>query len=213
MINSDKGEYCKHTNFGKPRRTSSHDELTNYRKEQGVRVPFVVVPPLGDGSWAPSRGMQSYAPMELLDLTPTLADLAGIPSKYGSQYGRYTWEGVTLRPILENPSTGYVKEFAVSQFERKAQQILGYTVRTTRYRLTMWRNSPFNFNSKLGYEELYDFVGDQGETTNWASSANYSQIRSTILSLWKGQPPPSLEPPFDFDERDVVSALPLQPFP
>ena len=192
-----KGVYCKHTNF-----------------EQGVRVPFMIMPALREKQWDASRGKQAYAPVELLDLFPTLVDLTELPRKYGPKQGQYLWQGWTLRPILENPDAGFIKTYATSQFwrGRGSTRKVGYTIRTTRYRLTTWCPAPFKYNAKKCFFELYDFLADPGETTNMASTL--PEIRNRLFNIWRTvetEPSTLKNRPFDLDDRVALSAL-RQPF-
>jgi len=193
----DKGIYCKHTNF-----------------EQGVRVPFVVVPALRERHWDKSRGKKAYAPVELLDLLPTLADLAQLPLKFDTKtFGPYVWQGMSLRPVLEQPDSGYLKPFAISQYPRGvgSSRKMGYTFRTTRYRMTVWCPAPFTLNMKTCFFELYDFISDQAETTNMATAKK--AIRDQILSIWNTSLNLRDPEPFDFADHLLVQGLPKQPFP
>jgi iduronate 2-sulfatase len=111
------GLYCKHTNY-----------------EQATRTPLIFAPALA----APesfARGQKAYAPVELLDLIPTVVELVGFKNATGSQ----VWEGTSLMPMLRDVS-GFVKAAAVSQYFRRTggSVLMGYTARTVRYRLTKW---------------------------------------------------------------------------
>ena len=131
----DKGLYCKHTNY-----------------EQGTKVPFIIRPPLRDSALYP-LGKRSYAPVELLDLIPTLADMTQLNFNMS---GYQPFQGTTLVPILNDPENAHVKQAAQSQYFRGvgSKRIWGYTVRTTRYRYTQW--------GKV-FEELYDYLTDEWE--------------------------------------------------
>ncbi|MGJ8698108.1 MAG: sulfatase [Verrucomicrobiaceae bacterium] len=81
-------------------------KATNY--EIATRVPFIVqAPGMSNGV-----GRKSDSLVELLDMYPTLCDLAGIPIPDHL-------EGKSLRPILENPESE-VKDFALSQYPNPA---------------------------------------------------------------------------------------------
>eukprot|EP00039_Didymoeca_costata_P031474 m.34908 g.34908 ORF g.34908 m.34908 type:complete len:665 (+) comp8803_c0_seq1:68-2062(+) len=82
--------------------------------ELGTRVPLIIRAPwrtTSPGSYSPALG-------ELVDLYPTLVDLAGItmPTGVGGEY----LTGVSLAPILEakDPKTASVKNRTLSQFPR-----------------------------------------------------------------------------------------------
>lgn len=76
-------------------------KATNY--EIATRVPMIIVDPHTGASGARSREI-----VELLDLFPTLADLAGLEAPH-------SLEGYSLRRILEKPEKSHDR-IAVSQF-------------------------------------------------------------------------------------------------
>ena len=129
--------------------------------ELSTRVPLIVSVP---GQTTP--GSKTEAIVELLDLYPTLVDLCGLPKAEGV-------EGVTLRPLLDNPSHVW-NRVAYSQFPRahegnryrKHGDVMGYTARTERFRYVEWRdwNSP-----RVVARELYDHRSDPVEMLNIAS--------------------------------------------
>jgi iduronate 2-sulfatase len=88
--------------------------------------------------------------VELIDVFPTLADLAGLPKAEGL-------DGVSLRPLLDDPGPA-VKDAAVSAVQRFGSR-LGRSVRTDRWRYTEWPD---------GSRELYDHAADPGELRNLA---------------------------------------------
>jgi iduronate 2-sulfatase len=124
--------------------------------ELDARVPLLVVAP-GYG-----RSMRSASLVELLDLYPTLIDLCGLPAVSGL-------EGVSLKPILEDARKS-VKPAAFTQHTRPSHtnipgEVMGYSIRTVRYRYTEWRD--WHSGNVLGLE-LYDHVEDADETVNLA---------------------------------------------
>ena len=81
-------------------------KATNY--EIATRVPFIIQAPGKDKA----VGKKSEALVELLDMYPTLCDLAGVPAPKHI-------EGESLVPILDNPKAS-VKDFALSQYPNPA---------------------------------------------------------------------------------------------
>lgn len=81
-------------------------KATNY--EISTRVPLIVQAPGKDKA----VGKKSEALVELLDMYPTLCDLAGVPAPKHI-------EGKSLMPILDNPKAS-VKDFALSQYPNPA---------------------------------------------------------------------------------------------
>ena len=81
--------------------------------------------------------------MELIDLYPTLAGLAGLTPPKDLQ-------GASLRPLLENPAAPWTRP-AFTQVQRGS--FPGHSVRTERWRYTEW-----NFGAEGA--ELYDHAAD-----------------------------------------------------
>lgn len=128
--------------------------------ENSARVPLIISAP-----GAAQNGKQSPALSELVDIYPTLADIAGLPAP---DY----LDGKSLRPILEGKSPS-VKEAAFTQVRRG--QFDGYSIRTDRYRFILWDDG------KKG-RQLYDLQKDPLETQNLADSPDHSAIVSELTS-------------------------------
>jgi len=112
--------------------------------EGSARVPVIVAAPGAKGG-----GKVSLRTVELLDLYPTLADLAGLEAPKGL-------EGASLRPLLEDSAAAWTRD-AYTQVERNG--FAGYSVRTERWRYSEWDDG------KKG-AELYDEEKDPGELRN-----------------------------------------------
>ncbi len=110
--------------------------------EESARVPLVVAAPQVAQPGVPSAGL-----VELVDVYPTVADLAGVPPPS-------PLDGVSLRPLLDDPGA-LVKEAAFTVSSRGRR--LGRSVRTARFRYTWWRPDA---------AELYDHERDPGEHRN-----------------------------------------------
>ena len=136
----DHGLWHKHTNF-----------------EIATRVPlFFRVPGLQ------TAGQQCAAPVEFLDVYPTLADMCGLPIPAGL-------DGISLKPWLENPATP-MKKVAISQYPRGGavtgnKSLMGYSVRDERWRMTAWRDRT---DGAIDSTELYDEQNDPAESKNLA---------------------------------------------
>ena len=182
---------------------------TNY--EQAARVPFIVVPPSGVGRATDFRqaqhaGTVCRSPVELVDMMATLADMTGIAQLPGSLYpdpisqlAMGMQQGTSLRPLLSN-STMYVKAFALSQMQRSGN-VMGYAVRTTRYRYVRWiiGLAPASQDTPLA-EELYDLAIDYNETRNVIDDKAYSAAASTMQALFKGYANGDPDPVVPFDD-------------
>jgi len=183
----DKGLYCKHTNF-----------------EQATRVPLIFVPTKRSRHLYPADS-RSYAPVELLDLIPTLVELTEVRN-YLNLNNFAAFQGTSLVPIMRDPTNGFVKQAAVSQYFRKrgSKTVWGYTVRTTRYRYTLWGNR---------IQELYDYLNSNEERTSLHANAKLRTdlvkfaYRNKQFNLGNGKMP------FDFSNRQQMLARPPARFP
>jgi iduronate 2-sulfatase len=117
-----------------------------------------------------SAGRRAAAPVELLDLYPTLAALNGLaPPPY--------LDGLNLRPMLDNPDAS-VRKAAISQ-TRLPQNIEGYSARTTRWRYTEWHAAD---GKPLG-TQLFDEDADPQETTNLAGNPAHAATITELSAL------------------------------
>jgi arylsulfatase A-like enzyme len=130
--------------------------------ENAARVPLIIAAPGAGGN---GRSTDSLA--ELVDLYPTLADLCGL------QAPDYL-DGTSQRLVLDDPS-GTVKEAAYTQI-RRGPKADGYSVRTDRWRYTLW-------NDGRDGEQLYDMRGDAGETHNLAADPAQAQTVARLKQL------------------------------
>jgi uncharacterized sulfatase len=127
--------------------------------EETLRTPLIIAAPQ-----VQRPGEAAAAEVELLDLYPTLVELAGVPRVGGL-------DGTSLLPLLRDPAQR-VRTGALSFRKAKAPP-LGVSVRTVRYRYTEWPD---------GSEELYDHASDPDETRNLArdpaAAAALGQLRA-----------------------------------
>jgi uncharacterized sulfatase len=131
--------------------------------EESARVPLIVSAP-----GRKTAGQASARPVELVDLYPTLAELAGLtPPTH--------LEGFSLRPLLDDPQAPWSHP-AYTQVQRGADP--GHSVRTERWRYTEWA---------LGAkgQELYDHENDPQELRNLAHDAKYADVVAQMKSLLK----------------------------
>ena len=110
--------------------------------------------------------------VELIDMYPTLADLAGLDVPEGL-------EGTSMRPVLQDPDRSWKKAAFTSQSDRN------HSLRTERWRYAEWGDPE--------HAELYDHKNDPGEFNNLAKDPQYSEVvgeLSTLLkSGWKAARP------------------------
>jgi iduronate 2-sulfatase len=170
-------------------------KATNY--EIATRVPLLV--------WTPNmkaRGAKSNALVELVDIFPTLCELADLPRPQ-------QLEGRSFVPLLDDPNRPWkdaafsqypnpaLREWAanplslgmretwfgplISEVERRIidqqgdkwnrelfeQHLMGYTMRTDRYRLVLWRDQRHPDSDPIDVE-LFDHQTDPREAKNIA---------------------------------------------
>lgn len=192
-------------------------KATNY--EIATRVPMII--------WTPdmpntTRGKNTDALVELVDMYPTLSELAGLELPEHL-------EGLSFVPLLENPDLSW-KQAAFSQYPNPAlrewaanpltagmretyfgplieeveakiiaqqkstwdrelfeNELMGYTMRTDRYRLVVWkdRSQP---DKEPVFIEVFDHEKDPAETQNIAEKQPdvTKQLLAQFDKGWKG---------------------------
>ncbi len=132
--------------------------------EESARVPFIIHAP-----GARANGRASGSLVELLDVYPTLCDLAGVPAPAVLQ-------GRSLRPILAD-AKAKVHAAAFTQARRGPDaQNWGRSVRTARWRCTEW-------DEGRNGVELYDHDADPREYTNLAGDPRHAGVLKELRAL------------------------------
>lgn len=195
-------------------------KATNY--EIATHVPLMVwTPNMPDGT----RGQTSDALVELVDMYPTLCDLAGLEKPAHL-------EGTSFQPLLINPDRTW-EAAAFSQFPNPAlrewaanplmpqmretffgplieevegriiaqqkekwdrdlfeNRLMGYTMRTDRYRLVVWKDVAAPDATPV-FIELYDHDNDPVETVNVADQNPnvVARLLTQFNAGWKGSLP------------------------
>lgn len=143
---------------------------TNF--EQATHSPLIISAPGID------KNLKANTMAEFVDIYPTLCELTGL------QVPEFT-EGKSLKPALLNPET-QVKDFAISQYPRGDNR-MGYSMRTQRYRLTLWIEGPFRkadvlSSPQIESVELYDYKKDPNETVSLAGKEEYKEIEAKLTN-------------------------------
>jgi iduronate 2-sulfatase len=187
-------------------------KATNY--EIATRVPLII--------WTPDmkvRGKPTNGLVELVDMYPTLCELAGLPRPKHL-------EGHSFAPLLDNPGQSW-KKAAFSQFPNPAlrewaanplsegmrktffgplieqveegiinqqgdswdrdlfeNHLMGYTMRTNRYRLVSWQDHR-DMKAEPLFIELYDHQTDPQETVNVAVN-HPRKVQALLKQLKEG---------------------------
>ena len=121
-----------------------------------------------------NAGKHSNALVEFVDIYPTLSEAAGLPLPAHL-------EGSSFKPLLDNPSREW-KPAAFSQYPRGKAR-MGYSMRTDRYRLTVWVNR--EDHSKIEAVELYDHQADPQENTNVAKRPANAELLKKLMEQWR----------------------------
>ena len=155
----DHTEWCKHSNF-----------------EQATHIPFMFAGP------GVEKNSQVDNPVELVDLFPTVFDLAHI--KHSGQE-----QGKSLVTLMDGDiSTSIESNAAFHQYARGKR--MGYSIRTDRYRYTEWHDNDYRSYKTYKEEniigrELYDYEKDPLETKNWVDSPTYNAVVSQLKARLK----------------------------
>jgi iduronate 2-sulfatase len=149
--------------------------------EESARVPLIIAAP-----GVTKAGTVSQAPVGLIDLYPTLAELCGVDAPANLQ-------GQSLVPLLKDPNAPG-RGWSLSQVRRGGgqNQFPGYSLRTPRWRYTEWDDGNRG-------RELYDHDADPRELTNLADDPEHAgtvaehseQLRDAVRASF----PPSGEIP------------------
>ena len=143
--------------------------------ENDVNAPLIFSAPGIKGV-----GTHSDALVEFVDIYPTLSELAGLPLPSHL-------EGTSLKPLLNDPKTPW-KSAAFSQYPRPGSKsgsgpLMGYTMRTDRYRLTVWVGR--NDHTMVDATELYDHQKDPQENVNIAKDPANAELVAQLMAQWK----------------------------
>ena len=159
---------------------------TNYNVD--TRVPLIVRAP---GVGRPGRDCGRLT--ELVDLYPSLCDLAGIevPS---------LMEGTSFKPLLRDPERPW-KTAAFSQYHRRpnvspdGKRYMGYSMVTERWHYVEWRawDNESKTAGDLAAVELYDNAADPDENVNVAvqpeNAALLVRLAEQLKSGWRAARP------------------------
>lgn len=129
--------------------------------EPSQRVPLIILDPRKE-----QRGKQSLGLTGLIDVYPTLCDLAGIKPAH-------ELSGVSLKARLENP------EAPGKDYELIMGTPGGFTIRTERYHYSEWRGE----DGKAVGAMLYDMEADPGQFNNRMKSPEHEDIIDKLRQL------------------------------
>jgi uncharacterized sulfatase len=141
--------------------------------DAATRTPFIIA-----GAGVPS-GRAIAAPVELLDLFPTLAELTGAPAPAGL-------EGRSLVPLMRDGAekTPHLARTMVFHYDPATRRdVLSQTVIGPRWRYTEW-------NAGAAGRELYSWPDDSAEYRNRAADPAFAPVlREAQAALAKSPVP------------------------
>ena len=165
---------------------NSWGKMTNFNID--LKVPIIIRSP--DQKM---RGKKTYGIVELVDLFPTICELANI------EVPDY-FQGTSLTALMDQPEQDW-KAAAFSQFHRRpkvsadGKRYMGYSMNTPKYHYIEWYTWDHESGEKgvLQNVELYDRIKDPLETKNIALSEDLGAVRSDLSSQlsegWKAAIP------------------------
>jgi iduronate 2-sulfatase len=154
-------------------------KTSNY--EFDTRVPLIISAP------QKKKGQVCKKLVELVDMYPTLVELAGLSLPSGL-------EGTSMVPLLDDPQRSWKKavftQFPRPAYYKKKFDAMGYSVRTEEFHYIEWigwkKKQPMAI-------ELYDHRSDTYELTNLAGEkqqrSNIKQLSQLLKNGWKAALP------------------------
>jgi arylsulfatase A-like enzyme len=126
-------------------------------------------------------GVKPVTLCEFTDVYPTLCDLTKIPApKY--------LDGISLAPAINHPEV-QLRDYAFSQYPRSNGKVMGYSIRTARFRYTEWMTD--NYRTNLPYDkkyviasEMYDYEKDPLEKVSIIDKPEYQKDKKNMEKLF-----------------------------
>ncbi len=152
---------------------NSWGKMTNYNID--LKVPMMIRYPEQE-----KRGVQTFAITELVDIFPSLCELAGIDIPDYMQ-------GQSFVPLLNDPDRPW-KKAAFSQFHRRPKvaadggRYMGYSINTEEYHYIEWYTWDHLSGTRGNYiaAELYDRTNDPDETVNLAENEGKQELIESL---------------------------------
>ncbi len=139
------------------------------------------------------KGIRSDALTELIDMFPTLCDLAGVEK---ADY----FQGTSMVPLIEDPNREW-KQAVFSQFRRRSRvskdgnEYMGYSMQTEQFHYIEWYEWDNETKTKgaLKARELYDHEADAEENINVADKVGMEnvveQLSEQLKAGWRAAVP------------------------
>jgi choline-sulfatase len=135
--------------------------------EWSSRVPLILRFP---GGW--QEGTIRPEPVSLIDLVPTLLDLAGV-----GEEERLPLDGRSLRGLLDGSDAGEWEAF--SEYHSQGAHAPCFMIRRGRYKYVLIHGYDSGYSSGYG-SQLFDLKTDPGEWSNLAGRAEYAEIEQHL---------------------------------
>ncbi|MCK0156472.1 sulfatase [Cellulophaga sp. F20128] len=145
-------------------------KMSNY--DIDAHVPMII-----SGAKVKAKGRKSNALTELIDIYPSLCEMAGLAVPDHLQ-------GKSFVPLLENPDTSWktavYSQYLLGRFgaaETRKKERMGYSVKTDQYRYIEWYDWNKELKKKGAYltSELYNHYTDPQENNNIAHNPENSK--------------------------------------
>ena len=143
--------------------------------EESARVPYIICAP------GKKAGAASPRLVEMVDIYPTLVQLAGLPKPP-------KLEGASVVPLLSEPELAWKRAaFTVVARQQNGKQILGRSVRSERWCYMEWGGPD--------QAQLYDHQTDPHEYVNRVKDPEAAAVRDEMRKLlrdgWRAAGPPA----------------------
>lgn len=159
---------------------NSWGKMTNYNID--LQVPLIIIDPN-----QAQKGSKVTALTELVDIFPTLCDLAGIDKPDYLQ-------GSSLQPLMEEPDLPW-KGAVFSQFHRRPRvaydggRYMGYSMNTKDQHYVEWYEWD-HLKGEAGAfvaAELYDRINDPFERTNLINEGKSPALSDQLKAGWRAE--------------------------
>ena len=112
--------------------------------------------------------------VELVDVYPTLCAASGVPIPGHC-------EGTSLLPLVDDPKAPW-SNIVFNQFKRG--DVMGRSIRTDRYRFTLWEGSDGNLAGRELYDQLKDPQGNVNLADHPDQKARVAELTSLLREKW-----------------------------
>lgn len=146
---------------------------TNY--EAAAHCPLILSAPFCDDLRA---GGLTRATVELIDIYPTLCELAGLPLPAQC-------DGASLAPLMRDPDCAWPRPAFTMNERLWNSPHAGYAMRTDRYRYIRWLDAGHTLVS----EELYDYTLDPHEQRNLVNDPTYGDVLAALRRKFDSESP------------------------